>query len=151
MKKQKRLLNTVLMIFLLAGILPCCGGDDSSNANATHTYSCGESNFGSVISITSPTQEDTYATIDGSITLYGMVNENYGVTWKNAGTGGSGSADVVNIGCEYLFTLFPPYFIYVCAWGAVIPLTPGNNAITIDAYDQDGIQRGRDCISVTRY
>lgn len=85
-----------------------------------------------VVTITSPTEDATYATAANSISLAGTASDDTGVsevTWVNS-AGGSGTATGTT------------------SWSATIPLTAGSNVITVTAADA-AENEGTDVITVT--
>jgi hypothetical protein len=85
-----------------------------------------------VVTITSPTTEATYDVNTASVTLAGSAvggQQVVRVTWSNAATFGSGTATGIH------------------DWSAVVPLTPGDNAITITGHN-DGDDDGFDVLTV---
>ncbi len=138
----RRLLLPGAIIILL--LLVSCS-NDVYNAPPPAEIGC----TGGGIAIQEPASTDLYTTATATVPLAGIVNANYPkVVWSNSATGDSGTAVLSN----YRLTCPLSICFYIWDWYASspIPLATGDNPVTADAYDVDGVLNARACITITR-
>jgi hypothetical protein len=134
---------------LLAGPLALAGCDDGGDdVAASAGYPCGTAHFGEILRIESPAEEPVYVTTSARVWLGVIASEGNRVTWENQATRDAGAAELYY--CRSAPSPLPPFTIVLCSWGADVAIGPGANPIAVDATNEAGVQRGRDCITVTR-
>src|SRR6267378_413540 len=116
-------IKTLLLASVLALAVSGCGGVAGPAGGASGGTTPADTTVPTV-SITSPTSLSSFTTTSSTVSLSGSASDNVGVasvTWKNLGTGATGSASGTG------------------SWNiASVTLVTGTNQITVTAHDAGG-------------